>query len=209
MRGREGQAGRTLLQRLQTLESDLKFVLVGKLGGVVDHIDPEEGNDRHLCGSGSGRPAKLCCMTVNNQESVGNCSLQKSGCRDEVWLGCQLDGRRDVQWLLRQEKAVFEWKALGKIAVFVLAAFPLQNETRRFEGSVGDSLASGRTFWGLLLVEVPSRSGGVQGVESRKLNAAQNASLAPDFQRPGPTWRISRLAKKCGWVWTWCLCSLT
>ena len=91
-----------------------------------------------------------------------------------------------MQWLLRQEKAVFEWKALGKIAVFVLAAFPLQNETRRFEGSVGDSLASGRTFWGLCSWKSPSRSGSVQGVEARKLNAARTRRWRPTFSAGDP-----------------------
>jgi hypothetical protein len=155
MRCEEGMDGveRTLLQRLQTLKGDLKLVLVGKLGGVVDHIDPEEGNDRHGCGGGSGSVAKLCCMTVNNQESCGKLFFCRKKVVAEMKFGWGVKGRRDVVAaanLKRAEgKAVFEWKALGKIAVFVLAAFRLQNETRRFEGSVGDSLASGRTFWGL------------------------------------------------------------
>lgn len=32
---------RTLLQLLQALERDLKFVLVDELGGVVHHLNPE------------------------------------------------------------------------------------------------------------------------------------------------------------------------
>lgn len=41
--------GHTLLQRLQTLKGDLEDVRVGELGGVVDHVDPEQGDDRHVC----------------------------------------------------------------------------------------------------------------------------------------------------------------
>ena len=37
------------MQRLQTLKGDLEDVGVGELGGVVDHIDPEQGDDRHGC----------------------------------------------------------------------------------------------------------------------------------------------------------------
>ncbi len=46
----DGSEAHTLLQRLQTLKGNLKLVLVGEPGGVVDHIDPEEGDDRHLGG---------------------------------------------------------------------------------------------------------------------------------------------------------------
>jgi hypothetical protein len=44
---RGGGEGRTLLQRLETLKGDLELVLVGELGGVVEDVDPEEGDDRH------------------------------------------------------------------------------------------------------------------------------------------------------------------
>lgn len=38
------------MQLFEALEGNLEHVLVGKLGGVVDNIDPEKGNDRHFGG---------------------------------------------------------------------------------------------------------------------------------------------------------------
>lgn len=38
----------TLLERLETLKSNLKNIFVGKLGGVVYNIDPKKRDDRHL-----------------------------------------------------------------------------------------------------------------------------------------------------------------
>jgi hypothetical protein len=59
------------LERLQTLESNLKLVLVGKLGGVVDHIDPEKGDDRHL----GGVVMMLYRMTVNKSRILSKIVL--------------------------------------------------------------------------------------------------------------------------------------
>lgn len=38
---------RTVLELLEALEGDLKFVLVGELCGVVHHLNPEKRDDRH------------------------------------------------------------------------------------------------------------------------------------------------------------------
>lgn len=62
------------MQRFQTLKGDLKDVGVGKLGGVVDHIDPEEGDDRHVC-DGVGIAAvffKVVWQSIN-QNGDGCC----------------------------------------------------------------------------------------------------------------------------------------
>lgn len=37
----------TLLKLLQTLESDLKLVVIRELGGIVEDIDPEKRDGRH------------------------------------------------------------------------------------------------------------------------------------------------------------------
>jgi len=38
----------TLLQLFKTLEGDFQFIIVCKLGRVVQDIHPEERNDRHV-----------------------------------------------------------------------------------------------------------------------------------------------------------------
>lgn len=52
------EVGLTLLELFETLECDLELVLVGPLGRVVEDINAEERNDRHidvwLCMCGCG-----------------------------------------------------------------------------------------------------------------------------------------------------------
>jgi hypothetical protein len=77
------RAKRTLLQWLQALKGDLKFVFVGELCGVVHHIDPEKRDDRHL-GGGVAMPLCVAC-TVNKKnwrrQTCANLALQ---CGSEV-----------------------------------------------------------------------------------------------------------------------------
>ena len=42
----------TLLELLEALKGNLKGILVGEPRGVVEDVDPEQGNDRHLDGCG-------------------------------------------------------------------------------------------------------------------------------------------------------------
>ena len=43
-----GARGRTLGERLEAFEGDLELVLVCEAGGVVDNLDVQKRNDRHL-----------------------------------------------------------------------------------------------------------------------------------------------------------------
>jgi len=47
----EGSLPLTLLQSLEALKGNLEFVLVGELGGVVENLDAQERDDRHLGGA--------------------------------------------------------------------------------------------------------------------------------------------------------------